>query len=93
LGRPWPAPGEPFFLPEDTALAVALAEQEAAEAAEKCPLCGLPREVCRDPANQFRFVAEAEQCHASAAIAAAQVQQGTDEVQSRALSWSAQLRH
>lgn len=49
LGRPWPEPGEPLFTEEDTAWAVALAEEER----DTCPACGYPKSVCRDPAYQF----------------------------------------
>lgn len=68
LGRPLPAPGEPLFTDEDTAYAVALAEEEQAT----CPSCGLLKVVCRDPAYQFAFEARQEQCHAMAALAAFQ---------------------
>lgn len=43
LGRPWPNPGEPLFLDEDTAWAVALAEEER----DACPSCGMPKDICR----------------------------------------------
>ena len=66
-GRPTPAPGEPLFLEEDTAVAIALAEEER----DTCPACGMPKVWCRDPANQFGvFEAVEEQCHVSYAIAA-----------------------
>src|SRR5690606_10072592 len=42
-------PGEPVFLPEDTDLAVALAEEEA----DTCGKCGMPKVWCRDPAYSF----------------------------------------
>jgi hypothetical protein len=48
-GRPTPAPGEPLFTEEDTAGALALAEEER----DTCPSCGYPKVWCRDPANQF----------------------------------------
>lgn len=48
-GRPWPQPGEPLFTEDDTAKAVALAEEER----DTCPACGMPKVWCRDPANQF----------------------------------------
>ena len=96
LGRPWPAPGEPLFLQEDTAWAIALHEQRQAEAAEKCPLCGLPVAVCRDPDNQFRFAAASEQCHATYAIASAQAKDKAkgegSEASVRATAWSARMR-
>lgn len=43
MGRPLPAPGEPLFLEEDTAAAIALAEEER----DTCQVCGLPRVWCR----------------------------------------------
>lgn len=89
LGRPWPQPGEPLFTREDTGWALALRQLEQEEAAEKCHLCGLPKAVCRDIDNQFRFVAAAEQCHAAAAIASAQESSNYDSPQ--AIAWSAQL--
>lgn len=49
LGRPWPQPGEPLFTAEDTAWALALAEEER----DTCPLCGYLKAWCRDPRNQF----------------------------------------
>lgn len=61
-----PQPGEPLFTDEDTAYAIALAEEEAAT----CPSCGLLKVVCRDPAYQFGFEAQQEQCHATYALAA-----------------------
>lgn len=35
---------------------------------ETCPLCGLPKKVCRDSKNEKKFTAEAERCFATAAI-------------------------
>lgn len=43
---------------------------------ETCPLCGLPKAICRDKKNERKFSAEAERCFATAAI---NRQQGTDE--------------
>lgn len=37
------APGEPVFLPEDTALALALAQEEQ----DTCPSCGYLKAICR----------------------------------------------
>jgi hypothetical protein len=91
LGRPWPSPGEPLFTQEDTDWAIALHEQEAAEQADRCPLCGLPKRVCRDIANQNRFKAEPERCHATNAIARAQDVQGGDDVTKQSTAWSASL--
>lgn len=65
LGRPMPRPGEPLFTDEDTAYALALAEEEAAT----CPSCGLLKVVCRDPDYQFAFEPHEEQCHATRALA------------------------
>lgn len=65
LGRPMPQPGEPLFTDEDTAYAMALAEEEAAT----CPSCGLLKAVCRDPEFQFAFEVHEEQCHATKALA------------------------
>jgi hypothetical protein len=48
-GRPAPKPGEPLFLEEDTAAAVALAEEER----DSCGSCGMPKAWCRDPKHQF----------------------------------------
>jgi hypothetical protein len=92
LGRPWPGAGEPLFTPEDTAWALALHEQEQAEAAERCPLCGLPTSICRAAENQFRFEATQERCHATWRLAQAQSAQGGDDVSKQATAWSAQLR-
>lgn len=93
MGRPWPQPGEPLFLTGDIELAIALEEQERAEAAEKCPLCGLPTSVCRDINNSFRFEASFERCHASYAIAAAQAEaKDATDVETRSTAWSAQLK-
>ena len=65
-GRPTPAPGEPLFLEEDTAAALALAEEER----DTCPSCGLPKAWCRDPANQFgAFEAHEATCFATYALA------------------------
>jgi len=92
LGRPWPLPGEPLFLREDTNLAIALEEQEAAEEADRCPRCGMSKAECRKKANEWQFQGEFEQCHAIAAIVRAQKKfgagAGSDE-----LVWSAYLRH
>lgn len=59
--------GEPYFLPEDTDLAVALAEEEA----ETCRACGYPKAWCRDPKHQFAFEVVSEQCHVTYALTAA----------------------
>jgi hypothetical protein len=65
-GRPTPAPGEPLFLEEDTAAALALAEEER----DTCPSCGLPKAWCRDPRAQFgAFEAYEDTCFATYALA------------------------
>ena len=89
LGRPWPSAGEPLFTEEDTDWAIALHEQEAAEAAERCPLCGLPKTACRDPEHQGAYIAEAERCHATYAILAAQ---GAEDPSQGSTAWTARLR-
>lgn len=91
LGRPWPKPGEQMFLPEDTDVALALHEVEQQEAAERCPLCGLPKAVCRAKDNQFRFKAEFERCHATNALLQAQSAQRGDDISRQATAWTARL--
>lgn len=59
-------PGEPYFLRQDTDLAIALAEEER----DTCPSCGLPKAWCRDVDNQFAFEAHEEQCHVTYTLAA-----------------------
>lgn len=55
-----------MFTEEDTAYAIALAEEER----DACPKCGGPKVWCRDPANQFGvFQVHEEQCHATYALA------------------------
>lgn len=62
MGRPWPQPGEPLFLKEDSDLVIALAEEER----DTCPSCGYLKSWCRDPANQFgAFAVHEERCHAT----------------------------
>lgn len=70
-------PGEPLFTDEDTAYALALAEEEAAT----CPSCGQLKVVCRDPAYQFAFEVRQEQCHAAYALAAFQNSKGWEAKQ------------
>lgn len=61
-GRPIPAPGEPLFTEEDTAYAVALAEEER----DTCRACGLPRAICRNPKSKFGiFAGNHDFCYAS----------------------------
>lgn len=52
--------GEPLWLPEDRAWALALLEVEA----NACPDCGQPWDVATDKANEFGFTAELIRCHA-----------------------------
>lgn len=92
LGRPWPQPGESLFLQEDTDYALALHQLEAQEAADRCPLCGLPKLVCRAPENQYGFEPEAERCHATWAILQRQDRLGGDDVHNRSLAWSAKVK-
>ncbi|MFL4904815.1 hypothetical protein ACJ6WF_16910 [Streptomyces sp. MMS24-I2-30] len=54
------ADGEPLWLPEDRAWALALAHVEA----DSCPECGQPWSEATDPANEFAFRAELVRCHA-----------------------------
>ncbi len=51
MGRPWPLPGEPLFLREDTDAVLALAAEEA----DTCPSCGMPRAFCRSGASGVTF--------------------------------------
>ena len=94
LGRPWPQPGQPLFLPEDTNWALAHAEYKAQVAAARCHLCGLPKKVCRNPDNQFAFEAEIERCHATYAMASAQerISRGASDVSMRATTVAARLK-
>jgi hypothetical protein len=76
-GRPTPTPGEPLFLEEDTAAALALAEEER----DTCPSCGLPKAWCRDPKAQFgAFEAHEDTCFATYALAVHR--KGVDEKRS-----------
>jgi hypothetical protein len=92
LGRPWPAAGEPLFLPEDTNWAIAHAEYKRQVEAARCHLCGLPKTVCRDPDNQFAFEVDAERCHATYALATAQERIKGNDVSLRATTWAARLK-
>ena len=61
LGRPWPKPGEPLFLPDDTEYALAWQDDQAA----KCPGgCGQYMDECLDPASEEQWTAAAVRCHA-----------------------------
>lgn len=84
------AEGEPLFTQADTDGALALAEEEA----DTCPSCGFPKVWCRDRDNQFAFMANEEQCHATYALVAHQaaVNQKRDESTRRAIQMSARFR-
>lgn len=63
-----PAPGEPLFLEEDTAAAIALAEEER----DTCPSCGLPKAYCRSEDAEegvARFDIREDRCWATYRIA------------------------
>ena len=65
-GRPTPAPGEPLFTEEDTAGAVALAEEER----DTCPTCGLLKVWCRGAGSKFTDYEVAEEtCQATMRLA------------------------
>jgi putative lipase involved disintegration of autophagic bodies len=53
-------PGEPLWLPEDRAWALALLEVEA----DACPECRQPWHEATDPKNEFGYSAEVIRCHA-----------------------------
>ncbi|MET9479882.1 hypothetical protein [Streptomyces sp. NPDC006638] len=56
------APGEPMWLDEDRAWALALAEVEA----DRCPDCGNPWSEVSDRAHEFSYQADLVRCHACA---------------------------
>ena len=57
-----PAPGEPLWLPEDRAWALALAQVEA----DACPECGEAWSETTDAANEYAYRADLVKCHACA---------------------------
>jgi hypothetical protein len=61
------ADGEPLWLPEDTAWALALLDVEA----DCCPECKQPWGEATDKANEFKYAAELIRCHACTASARA----------------------
>ncbi|WP_327337403.1 hypothetical protein OG384_14985 [Streptomyces sp. NBC_01324] len=61
------APGEPLWIEEDRAWALALAEVEA----DTCPDCGQPWSEATDPVNEFEYRAELIMCHSCATSAKA----------------------
>lgn len=63
LGRPWPQPGEPLFLPEDAEYAMAWVEDQRAH----CPGgCGQYQDESMDPATEGQWTATSVRCHACA---------------------------
>lgn len=83
-------PGEPYFLVEDSDLAIALAEEEA----DTCPSCHGPKAWCRDRNNQFAFEVHGEQCHATYTLAAyrAGFAENWDDAQKAAMQLGARFR-
>lgn len=76
-GRGVPAPGEPMFLPADSAAVLALAMEEA----DACKQCGLPKAICRDnKTGRARFDVDEEFCWASYRIAQRQIKQDKEKV-------------
>jgi len=57
--------GEPLWLPEDRAWALALLEVEA----DACPDCGQPWSQATAPENEFAYKADLLMCHACATSA------------------------
>lgn len=77
MGRPWPQPGEPLFTEEDTALAIALAEEER----DTCPACGMPKAWCRENKDgRARFDVDNSFCWASYRLALWQKKQDDEKV-------------
>lgn len=37
-----------------------------------CPLCGWPKDICQDPANEFAFTAQNTRCHITTTLRVAQ---------------------
>ena len=72
-----PHPGEPLWLPEDTAAVMALVEEEANE----CPKCGMPKDWCRDhKSGRARFDVVDDYCWATDRIARRQKKQNDEKV-------------
>lgn len=61
------ADGEPLWLEEDRAWALALAQVEA----DSCPECGQPWGEATDKNNEFAYQADLIRCHACTASATA----------------------
>lgn len=64
LGRPWPAAGEPLWLPEDTELALAY----QAEAKLRCSGCGNPRDESMNPEMAHVWKSHSSVCYACAEL-------------------------
>jgi hypothetical protein len=62
-----PAVGEPLWLDEDRAWAMALMDVEA----DSCPDCRQPWSEATDPENEFEYEATLLRCHACTASATA----------------------
>ena len=67
LGRV-PAAGEPLWLDEDRAWAMALHDLEL----DTCPGCGQPHSESTLPENEYGYTAVASRCHACSEIRRAQ---------------------
>jgi hypothetical protein len=67
MGRGMPAPGEPLWLPEDRAWAIALLDVEA----EACPDCGQPWSESAAMGAEGTYTADIHRCWACAAGAVA----------------------
>lgn len=60
-----------------------------------CPVCGLVKELCRDQANEKKFVAGFDRCFAATSIIREQEALGTDGSvvpQPGALAWDVNLK-
>jgi hypothetical protein len=68
LGRPWPAPGEPLFLAEDTDGAMALQWYEGLI----CSGCGQPLDESMSPEAEDGYRARLLACHGCAELQKAQ---------------------
>ncbi len=61
MGRAWPSPGEPLFLPADTDGAVALTLDEQMRGP-----CGQPHDESMDPSKEDAYTVRRIACHACA---------------------------
>lgn len=64
LGRPWPQPGEPLWLPDDIEYALG----HMAELKLRCSGCGNPRDESMDPERAHQWHAHSSVCFACAEI-------------------------